>query len=125
MNLAKVKQRLGTSVADEMDAMKTEALRDVIVEAEGAIAESDREKDRDEKLAGAKEIVKDLASGYREVTLAQRAKISYALYLLEQAGAGTGARVATVEKTVAKLKSEMKRTGATVTVIAGGHTAKL
>lgn len=46
----------------------------------------------DEKLTGAKELVKDFSAAYNEAKKAQRAKIAYALHVLEERGElGTGA----------------------------------
>lgn len=81
-----VLKNLPTGWSDEADAMSSSALRDVLVDAETKIREVEVEMAADEKLAAAKEIVKDLAGAYREVTKAQRAKIAYALHLLDERG---------------------------------------
>ena len=52
----------------------------------GGIRETEREQGQDEKLAGAREIVKDLAGAYNDAKARQRAKIAYALHLLEERG---------------------------------------
>jgi hypothetical protein len=86
MNVDKITKALGVSVKDEMDAMDPDALRGCIVEAEQTIAETDAAMEADDKLNGAKEIVKDLRSAYTDVKKAQKAKTKYALYLLEEKG---------------------------------------
>ena len=88
MDLAKIKGKLPTGFADEADAMDEAALRDVIIDAETTISETEAEKKKDEKLAGARQIVKDLSAGYSDVNKAQRAKIAYALHRLDEIGKG-------------------------------------
>jgi hypothetical protein len=86
VNLDKVLKALGSSVKDEMDAMDETDLRRQIVAAEASIRETEAELADDEKLQGAKEIVKDLQKGYTEVKKAQKAKVKYALHLLDEKG---------------------------------------
>lgn len=89
MNLKKLKKiisKLPHGYADEC-AAKTEAdLRADIVDAEDSIRKVEAERDKDEKLLGAKEIVKDISSSYRDVVSTQRAKIAFALHTLEETG---------------------------------------
>lgn len=61
-------------------------LRAEIVKADTALMELEREMKADEKLQGARAIVKDLAAGYNDVKKAQKAKVAYALHLLEDRG---------------------------------------
>jgi hypothetical protein len=77
---------LPTGFAEEAEGMDETQLRDAIVEAEENIRSVEQEKQADEKLQGAKELVKDLGAGYREATKAQRAKIAYSLHLLDGVG---------------------------------------
>jgi hypothetical protein len=45
----------------------------------------------DEKLTGARELIKDFMAPYNEAKKAQRAKIAYSLHVLEERGElGTG-----------------------------------
>lgn len=81
-----VLKNLGTGVQEEMDAMDADTLGAAILEAESTIQNTTAEMGEDEKLAGAKEIVKDLASGYRDVIKAQRAKVTYAVSRLQEMG---------------------------------------
>lgn len=88
MNVTKVLKALGTGVREELEALAPTKLRDAIVGAEQAINEIEEEAGEDEKLAGAKELVRDLGAGYRDAKKAQRAKIAYALHLLDAQGKG-------------------------------------
>jgi hypothetical protein len=49
----------------------------------------------DEKLTGARELIKDFMAPYNEAKKAQRAKIAYSLHVLEERGElGIGAHAA-------------------------------
>lgn len=81
-----VMKNLPTGWADDAEGMSAAQLRGAVIDAETAIREAETEMKADDKLAAAKEVVKDLSSGYREVVKAQRAKIAYALHLLDGRG---------------------------------------
>lgn len=86
MKLSKVVAQLPAGFVDQAEAMSSDALRAEIVRAETAIREVDREQEADDKLAGAREIARDIMGGYNEARRAQRAKIAYALHVIEQRG---------------------------------------
>lgn len=91
MDINKLIAKLPTGFVDEASGMDGEQLRAEIIRAETALREVDQFQKEDEKLTGAKEIVKDLVSGYNDVKRAQRAKIQYVLHVLEERGElGTG-----------------------------------
>jgi hypothetical protein len=71
---------------DTADAASEEDLKKIIVECEGNLYTVDKEIEADGKLAGAKEIVKELSEPYKDAKKAQQAKIQYALFLLEGKG---------------------------------------
>lgn len=77
---------LPTGFLEEAEALDGEGLKAVLVESEANIREVQQEMDADEKLQGAKEIVKDMASAYRDAIKCQRAKIAYSLHLLAGRG---------------------------------------
>jgi hypothetical protein len=79
-------KKLPDGFTDTANAMKDDELKKTIFECEGNIYVIDREKEGDDKLNGAKEIVKDHAAPYRDAKACQMAKIKYALYLLEGRG---------------------------------------
>lgn len=68
------------------DAASTDDLKKVIVQCEGNIYTIDKEKDDDQKLNAAKEMVKEYSAPYRDAIKVQTAKIKYALFLLEGKG---------------------------------------
>ena len=84
--LDKVMKALPTGWREEADAMSNEDLKAVIVTASATLTHTKATRDADEKLAGAKEIVKDIGGGYAEVLKAQQAKIDYSLYRLGELG---------------------------------------
>lgn len=86
MDINKLKAKLPVGFAEDAEAMDGARLRQEIIQAEAALREAEAEQKKDEKLAGAREIVKDLVAGYNEVKKAQRAKIAYTLHLLEARG---------------------------------------
>lgn len=90
MDIKKVMGKLPTGFADEAAAMNSDALRQCIVDATANIERIDAEQSADEKLQGAKELVKDFSAGYREARTAQAAKVSYCHHLLAERGTPAG-----------------------------------
>lgn len=86
MDIKKIISRLPTGYVDEAGAMDGEQLRAEIVSAETSLRDVDREQKADEKVAGARELLRDLVGAYNDARKAQRAKIAYALHLLEERG---------------------------------------
>lgn len=86
MDLKKIIAKLPAGFLEDAAGMDEHQLRAEVVKAETAIREVEREKGNDEKLAGAREIVKDISAGYNDAKRAQRAKIAYSLHLLEERG---------------------------------------
>lgn len=68
------------------DAASTEELKKIIYQAEGNIYTIEKEKEADEKLNAAKELCKDLSASYKEAEKYQKAKVKYALFLLDGRG---------------------------------------
>lgn len=83
---AKYEKKLPTGFKDDADSYDNEKLKQTILECEANIVNVDREMQNDEKLQGVKELLKDLASAYRDAKHAQTAKIKYCLHLLESKG---------------------------------------
>lgn len=71
---------------DTADSSDVETLKKMIVQCEGNIYSCEQDKAADVKLNAAKELVKDLGSGYRDAIKVQTAKIKYCLHLLESKG---------------------------------------
>lgn len=86
MDIKKIIAKLPVGFVEDAAGMDGDALRAAIVRAEELVREVEREQGQDEKLQGAREIVRDIMGGYNDAKRAQRAKIAYALHLLEERG---------------------------------------
>jgi hypothetical protein len=86
LDIKKVIAKLPTGYLDDVAGMSGAQLRGEIIKAETSIREVMKEQAADEKLQGARELVKDFVSGYNDAKKAQRAKIEYLLHLLEERG---------------------------------------
>jgi hypothetical protein len=82
----KVLKAIPEYVKEEMDTMGEEELRQVIVQAHGAMKQVEEELAANEKYQQAKQAVSDLSQGKRETNKYQKAKIAYSLGRLEQIG---------------------------------------
>jgi hypothetical protein len=82
----KYEKKLPTGFKEDADSFDDERLKSTVLESESNIVTIDREMQQDAKLQGAKDLVKDLASSYRDAKSAQTAKIKYCLHLLESRG---------------------------------------
>lgn len=82
----KLLKRLPTGYAEDISGADEAALRQEILKAVDAIAETRAERERDDKLNGAKAMVKDLGAGYTEALKAQNAKIDYCKHVLTERG---------------------------------------
>lgn len=93
MDIKKIIAKLPVGFAEDCAGRNGEQLRAEIIAAETSLRWVDQEMKADEKLTGAKELVKDLSSSCNEAKKCQRAKIAYSLHVLEERGElGTGAR---------------------------------
>ncbi len=86
MDIKKIIARLPSGYVEETAGMDGAQLRSEIIKAEASLREVDKEQKADEKLQGAKELLKDLAGAYNDARKAQRAKIAYTLHMLEERG---------------------------------------
>lgn len=86
MDIKKIIAKLPVGFAEDAAGMDGDALRAEIIRAETSIREVEREQGQDEKLQGAREIVKDIVGSYNDAKRAQRAKIAYSLHLLDERG---------------------------------------
>ena len=92
MDIKKIIARLPVGFAEDAAGMDREQLRAEVMKANIALRDVDAEMKANEKLQGARELVKDFMAPFNEVKRAQRAKIDYALHVLEERGElGTGA----------------------------------
>ena len=94
MDIKKVIAKLPVGFLDDAAGMDGNRLRAEIIKAETSLREVANAQKNDDKLNGAREIVKDIVGGYNDAKKAQRAKIAYSLHLLEERGElGTGETV--------------------------------
>jgi hypothetical protein len=75
---------------DSAEAASVEDLKKMIITAEGNISNIEKEKESDDKLNAAREIIKDLSAPYRDAIKCQMCKVKYALFLLDGKGEALG-----------------------------------
>lgn len=80
--LAKIQKKLEACI-DELDAMSEQELQKTVCQASEAIAKAAQELDENEAYQTAKQDVKDLSGGFRDVKSYQGAKIAYSLHRLK------------------------------------------
>lgn len=86
MKLGKIKDALGHITTEEMDKLSVEELKSAIVESEKSMKGAKEELEKNEKYQSYKSALKDLSLGMRDVNKRQKAKIQYALHLMEEKG---------------------------------------
>src|SRR5262249_51912902 len=86
LDIKKIIAKLPTGYAEDAAGMDGDQLRREIIRAETALPGVEKELRADQKLQGAREVLKDLVGAYNEARRAQRAKISYSLHLLDERG---------------------------------------
>lgn len=84
--LEKILNNLSLDMITMMQAASPEQLKTTLVLSEQAIAEAKEQLDNNPGYKQAKEDIKTLSSGYRELKKYQAAKIQYALVLLQEKG---------------------------------------
>lgn len=82
MKLDKILKQLDTDTVKEMEAMDEAQVKTTIATAEEAIAKTIRERDANPQYQAAKQAVKDLSEGLKEVKKRQHAKIQFGLRCL-------------------------------------------
>lgn len=86
MDMFKIKGLLGNDTIEEMDHMNETELKDNITQASAAMKQVKEELEGNEKYQQAKQAVKDLGAGKRDVDKRQKGKVQYALHRLEELG---------------------------------------
>lgn len=82
----KIKDKIPEGVADEIDNMKEDELREKIVKTEALIVDTDKEVEEDPKIKVLKEDLKAIMQGHREVKTGAQAIIKYCVYTLRKQG---------------------------------------
>ena len=78
-----------STFVEEMDSADEATLKASIVSCEGSMYNIEKAKESDEKLNGAKALVKEYSASYREASAFEKAKIQYCLYVMESRGYNT------------------------------------
>lgn len=81
-------KRLPENYEEKVESLSKEELEAEILKAEKASSDCEHDMENDPKLNVLKEDVKILAGGYKEVIMAEKAKIKYCLFLLRSRGQG-------------------------------------
>lgn len=79
-------RRLSPEFVDAINGLSDEEIKSRILVCEGNLYEIASAKENDEKLNGAKEIVKDLSAPYSESKASENAKIQFCIFTLESRG---------------------------------------
>jgi hypothetical protein len=90
VDIKKVIAKLPSGFVDDAAAMSPDELRQCIVDATANMERIQSEQEADEKLTGAKELVRDYSAGYKEARAAQAAKVSYCHHRLAELGTPAG-----------------------------------
>lgn len=69
---------------EELDGMDETALRKVVADSEETVATATKQRDENEKYKKAKQAVKDLSGGLRDLKSFQNARKQYALHRLRE-----------------------------------------
>lgn len=77
--MSETNKSLSKSFVDNHENVNEDVAGQLIVEATQKIREIEQERDADEKLAAAKQIVKDINSAYTSAMKYERAKINFLL----------------------------------------------
>lgn len=85
---AKWKKKLPEGYEEKAEALSQAELEAEILKAEKSSSDTEHDMEQDPKLNVLKEDVKVLAGGYKEVIMAEKAKIKYCLFLLRSRGQG-------------------------------------
>jgi len=86
--LESVKKVLSKSFVDNHENVTEDVASDLIIKAEQKVKEIKEERGADEKLAQAKQIVKDLNSAYSSAIKYEQAKIDFLLEKIQEIQSG-------------------------------------
>jgi len=82
------KKTLSKSFVDNHEDISEDAAGELIVSSTQKIKEIEQERDADEKLAAARQIVKDISSAYTSAVKYEKAKINFLLEKIEEIQGG-------------------------------------
>lgn len=78
--------KLPESIKDLVGSMSEDEIKDRIIEVEKAISQFEQDMEKDEKLAGAKQVVKELKETYTIPIKEHQIMIKFLVWNLEQRG---------------------------------------
>ena len=84
IDLGKAKKILSKTFLEDNESVNEDEAATLIVKSEQMIKELTEEMTADDKLTAAKQVVKDLSSGYRNAIKYEQAKIQYLLAKIEE-----------------------------------------
>lgn len=88
MSKQSVRKKLSQSFVENHESVTEDAAADLIVQSELKIREITEERQADDKLIAAKQIVSDLNSAYKSAISYEKAKIQFLLEKLEEIKSG-------------------------------------
>lgn len=100
--IEKLQKKLGKLTTEEMDSMGPDDLKQVIVQANSSMQQVKEELDANPKYEQVKLDKQLLETSKREVDARQKARISYALHLLDEGGAMVAAESTVVAEPTEK-----------------------
>jgi len=88
MDLGKARKILSQTFLDDNDSVNEDDAAHMIVRCEQKIRDLEIEMKEDEQLNAAKEVVKDLTTGYSSVIQCEKAKVQFLLAKIEEIQGG-------------------------------------
>lgn len=82
--MSDTKKTLSKSFVDNHEDINEDAAGQLIVEATKKIKEIEQEREADEKLTAARQIVKDISSAYTSAIKYERAKVNFLLEKIQE-----------------------------------------
>jgi hypothetical protein len=86
----RLEKKLPTGFIESVESMDLEEMKKKIYESEGHMYAIDQQMEQDEKLNGAKLLIKDLSAPYKDAKATEAAKIKYCFFVLEGRGVEIG-----------------------------------
>lgn len=82
--IAKMTKKLSPSFLEDVVKMDAAAIKAAMVAAEKELQTIEETQEHDDKLNGAKELLRDLSAPYREQKAVSKAKIGYLVHMLKE-----------------------------------------
>lgn len=82
----KFKKLLPPTFEDSVETMDDTEMESVIIKCEQVISTTETELDEEPTINGAKDLIKEKSGPYKDLINAQKAKIKYVLFVMQQRG---------------------------------------